>query len=123
MAILLQRLASATPPGTTPERCYMLDFLRQRIADGSIRAADFVSFLEEAYQVANATSIGELTFQGEIRLRVQQFLDQIVAAGSSTFVSEALIPKPMRSLRDVDEPIGITLDDDGSTWASRQRQV
>jgi hypothetical protein len=108
MAILLQRLASATPAGTSPERYYMLDFLRQRIADGSIRAADFVPFLEEAYQVSNATSVGELTFQGEIRLRVQQFLDQI-------------IPKPMRSLRDVDEPIGITLDDDGSTWANRQR--
>ncbi len=123
MAILLQRLASAAPAGTTPERYYMLDFLRQRIADGSIRAADFVSFLEEAYQVSNATSVGELTFQGEIRLRVQQFLDQIVAAGSSKFVSEALIPKPMRSLRDVDEPIGITLDDDGSNWATRQRQV
>ncbi|MGA2084554.1 MAG: helicase-related protein [Terracidiphilus sp.] len=123
MAILLQRLASAAPAGTAPERYYMLDFLRQRIADGSIRAADFVSFLEEAYQVSNATSVGELTFQGEIRLRVQQFLDQIVAAGSSTFVSEALIPKPMRSLRDVDEQIGITLDDDGSNWATRQRQV
>jgi hypothetical protein len=122
MAILLQRLASATPAGTSPERYYMLDFLRQRIADGSIRAADFVPFLEEAYLVSNAASIGELTFQGEIRLRVQQFLDQIVASGSSTFVSEALIPKPMRSLRDVDEPIGIALDDDGSAWASRQRQ-
>jgi hypothetical protein len=123
MAILLQRLASATPAGTSPERYYMLDFVRQRIADGSIRASDFVSFLEEAYQVSNAASVGELTFRDEIRLRVQQFLDQIVAAGNSQFVSEALIPKPMRSLRDVDEPIAITLDDDGPMWASRQRQV
>lgn len=122
MAILLQRLASNTPAGTSPERYYMLDFVRQRIADGSIRATDFVSFLEEAYLVSTASSVGELTFQGEIRLRVQQFLDQIVASGGSTFVSEALIPKPMRSLRDVDEPIGITLDDAGSRWATQVRQ-
>lgn len=122
MAILLQRLASSTPAGTSPERYYILDFVRQRIADGSIRAADFVSFLEAAYLVANPSSVGEMTFQGEIRLRVQQCLDQIVAAGPLTFVSDALIPKPMRSLRDVDEPIAITLDNDGSTWATRQRQ-
>jgi hypothetical protein len=71
--------------------------------------------------VANPMTPGEASFQGEIQLRVRQFLDQILASGSTRFVSEALIPKPMRSLRDVDEAITITLDEDGSAWAARQR--
>jgi hypothetical protein len=118
MAVLLQRLA--TQGNATPERYYMLDFLKQKLADGTIRAADFTGFLEEAYLVARPTATGEQVFQDEIRLRVPEFLDQILAAGSSRFVSEALSPGPMRSLRDVDEPISITLDDAGSAWAARQ---
>ena len=43
-------------------------------------------------------------------------------AGSGiTFVSEALIPSPMRSLRDVDEPIEIELDTAGTQWGTRVR--
>jgi hypothetical protein len=58
-------------------------------------------------------------FREEIRLRVQQFLDQIVQASpAKRFVSEALIPRPMSSLRDVDEPIPIALDRAGTQWAS-----
>jgi hypothetical protein len=48
MAVLLQRLATATGASGTPERYYMIDFLKQRIADGSIAAGDFVPLLEEA---------------------------------------------------------------------------
>ncbi|GIU76758.1 MAG: hypothetical protein KatS3mg004_3845 [Bryobacteraceae bacterium] len=121
MAVLLQRLATAAGAGGSPDRYYMIDFVKQRIADGSIRPDAFVPLLEDAYMVAKPTVPGEASFQAEIQLRVRQFLDQILASGSTRFVSEALIPKPMRSLRDVDEAITITLDDDGSAWAARQR--
>lgn len=121
MAVLLQRLATATGAVGTPERYYMIDFVKQRIADGSIAADAFVPFLEEAYMVANPTTSGGASFQSEIQLRVRQFLDQILASAGTRFVSEALIPKPMRSLRDVDEAITITLDEDGSAWAGRLR--
>ena len=35
------------------------------------------------------------------------------------FISEVLIPTPMRSLRDVDEAVSIELDAMGSAWASQ----
>ena len=98
----------------------MVDFVKKKITDGTLQANDFIPFLEEAYRVEAASSTSQVAFQKEINLRVQQFLDQIVGAGSgSTFVSDVLIPKPMRSLRDVDEPIEIELDNTGSQWAAR----
>jgi hypothetical protein len=44
--------------------------------------------------------------------------DQIgTNSAAYNFVSEALDPKPMRSLREVDEQIEINLDNAGSDWA------
>jgi hypothetical protein len=98
----------------------MLDFVKQKISDGSLRADTFIPLLEEAYRVQAASTTGEMAFRDEIRLRVQQFLDWILGAGSGrTFVSEVLIPKPMRSLRDVDEATDIELDSAGSQWAAQ----
>lgn len=119
MGILLQVIANNSGE-SNPNRYYMLDFVKQKISEGSLRADHFVPFLEEAYRVQDASTVGEETFRGKIRLRVQQFLDQIIGAGSgSTFVSEVIIPRPMRSLRDVDEPIEIELDNTGTQWAIR----
>ena len=50
-------------------------------------------------------------------MRVPQFFDQILAAQNEQFVSSALIPHPMNSLLDVDVPIVVNLDRDGSQWA------
>jgi hypothetical protein len=98
----------------------MLDFVKQKISAGSLQADDFISILEEAYLVKPATTIGETVFRNEIRRLVPQFLDQIIGAGaSSKFVSDVLIPKPMRSLRDVDEAISIELDSTGTQWVTR----
>lgn len=119
MGVLLQLIANRSGE-RNPNRYYMLDFVKQKISDGSLRADSFIPTLEEAYIVQPAVTIGETTFRDEIQRRVPQFLDQIVGAGStSKFVSEVLIPKPMRSLRDVDEAIDIKLDSVGSQWATR----
>jgi hypothetical protein len=119
MAVLLQRLANNSGQDN-PNRFYMVDFVKKRITDGSLTAEDFVPILEDAYLVRQMPGLGAAGFKAEIRVRVRQFLDQILGAGGqTTFVSEALVPAPMRSLRDVDEAIGIELDSNGSTWATR----
>jgi hypothetical protein len=54
---------------------------------------------------------------------VKQLLDFIITASPQvSWLSDALIPKPMRSLRDVDEAIDIELDDIGSRWVSHQEK-
>lgn len=119
MAVLLQRLAN-TSGQDNPNRFYMVDFVKRRISEGALSADDFVPMLDEAYLVHRTPSVGAAGFETEIRMRVRQFLDQILGAGGqATFVSDALVPRPMRSLRDVDEQIEIELDPNGSTWAAR----
>lgn len=119
MGVLLQLIANQSGE-SNPNRYYMLDFVRQKISDGSLRPEHFIPLLEEAYQVQTVTGVGETVFRDEIRVRVRQYLDWILSAGAGkTFVSEVLIPQPMRSLRDVDEVINIELDSVGSQWAAR----
>jgi hypothetical protein len=59
-------------------------------------------------------------FRDEIHVRVRQYLDWILSpSGGRSFVSDVLIPKPMRSLRDVDEIISIELDSLGTQWTNQ----
>jgi hypothetical protein len=118
MGVLLQ-LLSYRDPSKKPGSYYRADFLRREIAAGRIRATDFIPILEEAYDVVNANDAARAGFRNEILTRVPQFLDQILAAQNEEWVSEALIPHPMTSLRDVDEPIIINLDANGSQWSTR----
>jgi hypothetical protein len=119
MAVLLQRLANSSELDN-PNRFYMVDFVKKRISEGALTASDFVPMLEEAYLVHRFPGVGAATFEAEIAVRVRQFLDQILGAGGqAAFVSDSLVPAPMRSLRDVDEQIDFELDTNGSTWATR----
>lgn len=119
MGILLQVIANSSGD-VNPNRYYMLEFVKKKISEGSITADMFIPFLEAAYKVENASNVGEIAFRDEIRLRIQEFLDQIIGAIPGTiFVADALIPSPMRSLRDVDESVEIEMDDLGSQWAIR----
>jgi len=119
MGILLQLLANNSGD-TNPNRFYMIDTIKKKISTGEINSDQFVRLLKEAYRVARPSSPAEQFFNDEIEQRVKLFLDQIIGASpQSTFVSEALYPQPMRSLRDVDEAIDIELDDIGSRWASK----
>jgi hypothetical protein len=120
MGVLLQLLASRSG---TPDRFYILDYVKQQVSSGAIRADDFVPMLERSYFMGDPPALAIEIFRKEIRSRVQQFLDQIISAGSGhSFVSDVLIPKPMRSLRDVDEPIDIELDSEGTIWGTRGSQ-
>ncbi len=118
MAILLQLLANQSGE-KSPGRYTRLDFVKKQIREGKIREENFISFLEEAYQVVGVDSPGANAFRQEIELRVGQFFDQILAAVPPTeWVSDALFPPPMTSLRDVDEQLIVELDDTGTRWAS-----
>jgi hypothetical protein len=120
MGVLLQLIANRAQ-GKQINQHYMIDHVRKLITSGSIRLDDFIPFLERAYRVDNSNDPVLVNFRDEIQLRVQQFFDQIITASAGKkFVSEALIPRPMSSLRDVDEPVPIHLDRDGTQWANRQ---
>lgn len=122
MAILLQLIAGT---GTDEKdksrgRYTRLDFVKKQIRDGKIRSEQFIPILEEAYRVSGVDAPGPNAFRDEIRIRVDEFLDQIVGAGPHMeWVSDALLPQPMRSLRDVDEQLSVELDENGTRWAAR----
>ena len=111
MSVLLQDIANRSGE-SNPNLFYMLDFVKKQISSGKLSADDFIPLLEDAYGVSHPNNSAEEGFHSEIRQHVRQFLDQIIGAGShELFVSNALIPRPMRSLRDVDEAIEIELED------------
>lgn len=118
MGVLLQIIATRSGD-PKPSRYTKLDVARRKISDGSLRPEHFIPILEAAYGVQNPTTPGEIAFRHEIDIRVHQYFDWIVTPTAGyTFVSDVLIPKPMSSLRDVDEPISIELDELGSQWTA-----
>jgi Helicase conserved C-terminal domain len=119
MGVLLQLVANRSGE-SNPNRYLKVDFVRGKVSDGSLRPEHFIPILEKAYGVQNPTTPGEIAFREEIHLRVRQYLDWILSPSTGlTFVSDVLIPKPMRSLRDVDDAISIELDSSGSQWTAR----
>ena len=121
MAVLLQVIANRSG-NDNPNRYYMIDFVKREISKGNIGADQFIGPLQDAYAAGmSGTGVWD-SFAGDIAQRVPQFLDQITAAGvQETFVSDALLPRPMTSLRDVDDLLAIEIDDAGARWASRSR--
>jgi hypothetical protein len=123
MGTLLQLLSNAPGEAQNGGRYYMRDYVSQKISSGNIQASQFIPLLEAAYLVNAPDNVAEEDFRAEIARRVQMFLDQILNAGAScTWVSNALIPQPMTSLRDVDESLPIELDSSGSEWAARSNR-
>jgi hypothetical protein len=118
MAILLQLIANSSGQNN-PNRYYMVNFVKRMISEGALGAERFLEILHEAYLIHRWPGLGAAAFREEIERRVRQFLDQIVGAGAGAeFVSDVLVPSPMRSLRDVDEQVEIGLDHNGNVWAN-----
>jgi hypothetical protein len=114
MGVLLQDRANRQP---RPGMFTRIDFVRKQISQGALRFDDFIDVLERSYLVKNGTDPRSVETREEIRRRVGMFRDQIVSGGATTqWVSEALMPSPMRSLREVDEQVTIELDSNGSAW-------
>ncbi len=108
MAELLQFVATS---GTeNPGKFYQLDFVKTKVSRGEITANTMAPMLEAAYGPGTSADVQE---------RVNRLIDQIVQAAGLSMVSEALIPQPLRSLREVDESVDIELDSDATSWSSR----
>ena len=121
MAVLLQLIANRSN-NEKPNRYYLIDLVKREIRAGRITVDDFVPLLQEAYIGSVPKPIIEDYFAEKIRLLVQQFFDQIISAGAQhKWVSDAIYPSPMRSLRDVDEALDIILDEAGTRWGRRDR--
>ena len=120
LGVILQVLANRQTR-ENPNEFYDLRKLIQRIASRQVNQNDFVPFLKEAYQVVNPTEPGARVFSEEIERLVQVFLFEDISAPGSTGKSlfDVLDPPPMRSLRDIDEPVPIALDFSGSEWVRR----
>lgn len=117
MGVLLQIIARGSTEGGKFTR---IDFLKKKISTGEITPQKFIHFLKESYRVADIDAPAAKFFSEQIEIRIKQFFDQIIGAGANCdWVSNALYPPPMRSLRDVDEAIEIELDETGSRWASK----
>lgn len=122
MAVLLQVIANRSG-NDNPNRYYMIDFVKGEISRGNVGADQFISLLQDAYSAGLSGKGVWDSFAADIAQRVPQFLDQIIASGvQETFVSDALLPRPMTSLRDVDDLLEIEIDDAGARWASRSRR-
>lgn len=114
MGVLLQDRANRQPK---PGMFTRIDFIRKQISQGTLRFDDFLDILERAYLVKGGADARAVETRDEIRRRVGQFRDQIVSGGATAeWVSDALMPSPMRSLREVDEQVTIELDGNGSAW-------
>jgi hypothetical protein len=108
MGELLQFVATS---GTeNPGKFYQLDFIKTKISRGEITANTMSPMLEAAYGPGTSAEVQE---------RVNRLVDQIVQAAGLSMVSEALIPQPLMSLREVDESVDIELDSDATSWSSR----
>ena len=117
MAILLQVIANG-PTSDNPGLYYRAEHVKRKIQAGEIRADDFIPILEAAYLVNEETGLEPNPFEDDIAARVGNHLDQILGAAAHIgWVSEALYPRPMTSLRDVDEQLAITLDEIGRRWS------
>lgn len=117
MAVLLQIIANREQT-VNPNRYYLRDHVVNLITSGQLGPDEFIQMLSEAYGVVDASTPGPLAFLQEIQRRIPIFLyDQISVPGTGTWVSGALSPSPMRSLRDVDDPVLFELDSLGSDWA------
>jgi hypothetical protein len=116
MAVLLQDRANRGGQGN-PGLYTRIDFIRRQISQGILRVEDFLDILERSYLVKGNADRRSVETREEIRRRISQFRDQIVSSGATAeWVSDALVPSPMRSLREVDEQITIELDSNGTAW-------
>ena len=101
-----------------PGKFYKREYVKRELSRGTLREEDFTPLLLASYIDIDKESLDEEILRAKIISRVRQYFDQLASPGTeSDWVSDAFSPyKPMSSLRDVDEQIGIKIDSSGVEW-------
>lgn len=117
-AYLLQNFAAGLPRANRND-VYSLDKVKRMISDERLRFDDVASTLYEAYRVINPSGETEESFHNRLTELLRRIMhDQIETnVRSVSWLSDALDPPPMRSLRAVDAQVPIRLDHAGQAWA------
>lgn len=109
MGVLLQVLSNRPSVGNKGGRYYSREYVAQLFSSNELTEDDFIDFLIQAYKVSSPVDVAANDFRQRIEIMVADFKRQIRNA-STKWVSESLIPPPMRSLRDVEETLTIELE-------------
>lgn len=128
MSVLLQILANQDTSGN-PNKLYKKDYVMGKITSGAIKTDDFVKILDETYlgdsdKFYFKNHLDQYNkFKNELDENIRSLADNISTPNpTATFVSETFNPRPMISLRDVDEQIEIVLDDVGTYWGNNMHK-
>ena len=98
---------------------YMLEKVNQMYQNGQIDKNEIKTILKDAFKAGIPNDERNVVIENKINQAVDFYFDSISNPGTEAgFLSNALIPKPMRSLRDVDDPIIIELDRLGEQWGN-----
>ncbi|WP_158409207.1 helicase-related protein [Fimbriimonas ginsengisoli] len=97
---------------------YILDNVKAMFASGELSEAEVESGVLTAY-LGPQNNLGDPAFRARLQQRCKAIIfDQIeTSVRPVTFVSDAMTPSPMRSLREVDEPVSIRLNSAGLSWS------
>jgi hypothetical protein len=109
MGFILQVLSNQSTAGNKGGSFYFRDFITKLFNSGELKEEDFIEFLSRSYGVEFPSDHAADYFRQKISEMVERHKRQI-RTSSTKYVSESLIPSPMRSLRDVEESIPIELE-------------
>lgn len=98
---------------------YMLDKISQMYQTREIDKDEIKEILKSAFRAGIPDDERNTEVERKIDQTVDIYFDNISNPGTNSgFLSNALIPRPMRSLRDIDDPIEIELGRLGERWAN-----
>lgn len=122
LGVLLQILSNKDN-GPKRNWYYMTSKISKLFTDGVITKEQIKQILKDSYNAELLADTRNDIFNKKINKMVDIFFDNIISANNnndSNFVQNALFPSPLKSLRDIDEPISIELDPLGSDWGNKK---
>jgi hypothetical protein len=90
------------------DNLYFAENVRKLIEEGKLKEEEIIQCLMEAY---GTNDPGSEDFKYEIQQMVKNFFN-LLRNPKKQFVSESIDPKPMNSLRDIDEPISFIIENE-----------
>ncbi|MGC4036048.1 MAG: helicase-related protein [Chitinophagaceae bacterium] len=118
MATVLQILSNRENGGNR-NSFYMLNKISQMYQSNEIDREEIKTILKDAFRAGIPNDQRNIEMERKIDRAVNLYFDAISNPGSNeSFLSSVLHPRPMKSLRDIDDPITIELDRLGEQWGT-----